>query len=316
VIDALIHWVPWCLAAFALAAILWPVLRWPRGPRAAALLLGSFGLLLLPIVVAADRPLSRALVAIFSGTFVIKLYDLHRGAEQGSNPTWPAYLLFLASPFCHVFRHLETAPRPAGRQNLIRCGRGVALATAGAACFAIARIIGPGSFLLEHAAMVTFGFVIVYGCAEIAFALWSLVGLRGYPQFRNFLAARTPADFWRRYNRPVTQYMFENVFRPVGGARAPVRATLAAFFVSGVLHEYIADIALQEVQGFQLAFFMIHGAAVAATQRLRPRGRAAVVTCIAATILFNIAVSLLFCATAAQMFDLYSSQAPAWMHAR
>jgi hypothetical protein len=41
-----------------------------------------------------------------------------------------------------------------------------------------------------------------------------------------------------------------------------------------------------------------------------------VVTGIAATILFNIAVSLLFCATAAQMFDLYSDQAPGWMHAR
>jgi hypothetical protein len=260
--------------------------------------------------------MSRALVAIFAGTFVIKLYDLHRGADRGSVPTWPAYLLFLASPFCHVFRRLETAPLPTGRQNLVRLGRGFALATVGAACFAVARIIDSGSFLLEHAAKVTFGFVIVYGCAEIAFALWSLAGLRGYPQFVNFFAARTPADFWRRYNRPVTQYMFENVFRPVGGVRAPVRSTLAAFFVSGVLHEYIADIALQEVQGFQLAFFMIHGAAVAATQRLQPRGRAAVATGIAATILFNIAVSLLFCATAAQMFDLYSNQAPTWMQAR
>jgi hypothetical protein len=54
----------------------------------------------------------------------------------------------------------------------------------------------------------------------------------------------------------------------------------------------------------------------AAALLLQPRGRAAVVTGIAATIVFNIAVSLLFCATAAQMFDLYSGQAPAWMHAR
>jgi hypothetical protein len=316
VINAVIHWVPWCVAAYAGAAMLWPVLWWPRGQRAAGLVLGGLGLLVLPVVVSADRPLSRALVAIFAATFVIKLYDLHRGAERRSVPTWPAYLLFLASPFCHVFRRLGSAPLPTSRQNLVRFGRGVVLVAVGAACFAVARITDPGSFLLEHAAKVTFGFVIVYGCAEIAFVLWSLAGLRGFPQFDNFFAARTPADFWRRYNRPVTQYMFENVFRPVGGARAPVRATLAAFLVSGVLHEYIADIALQDVQGFQLAFFMIHGAAVAVTQRLRPGGRAAVVAGIAATIIFNIAASLLFCATAAQMFDLYSNQAPAWMHAR
>jgi hypothetical protein len=316
VIDAVVHWVPWCVAAYAGAAMLWPVLRWPRGRRAAALILCGFGLLLLPLAVPADRPLSRALVAIFAGTFVIKLYDLHCGATRGSRPTWPSYLLFLASPFCHVFRRLKAAPVPTGRQNLVRLGRGLALAAVGATGFAVARITDPGSFLLEHAAKVTSGFVIVYGCAEIAFALWTLAGLRGFPQFDNFFAARTPADFWRRYNRPVTQYMFENVFRPAGGARAPVRGTLAAFFVSGVLHEYIADIALQEVQGFQMAFFMIHGVAVAATQRLQLRGRSLAAVGITATIIFNIAVSLLFCATAAQMFDLYSSQAPAWMHAR
>jgi hypothetical protein len=316
VINAVSHWVPWCLAAYAAAAMLWPALRWPRGWRAAALLLGGLGLLVLPVVVPADRPLSRALVAIFAGTFVLKLYDLHRGAERGPVPSLPAYLLFLASPFCHVYRRLEAALVPSTPQNLVRLGRGLALALGGGACYAVVVIADPRAFLLEHALKVTFGFVIVYGCAEIAFALWSLAGLRGYPHFNNFYSARTPADFWRRYNRPVTQYMFENVFRPAGGARAPVRGTLAAFFVSGVLHEYIAGIALQEVQGFQLAFFMIQGAAVAATQRLRPRGRAAVVAGITATVLFNIAVSILFCATAAQLFDLYSAPAPGWMHAR
>jgi hypothetical protein len=316
VLGAIIHWVPWCLAAFAAAAMLWPVFRWPRGGRVPVLVLAALGLLVLPVVVPADRPLSRALVAIFAATFVIKLYDLDRTAERGLVPSWWAYLLFLASPFCHVYRRLQAAPVPTARQNLVRLGRGSVLVAVGATGFAIARIVDTESFLLEHAAKVTFGFVIVYGCAEFAFALWSQAGLRGYPQFKNFFGARTPADFWRRYNRPVTQYMFENVYRPVGGARAPVRATLAAFFVSAVLHEYIAGIALQSVQGFQLAFFMIHGVAVAATQRLQPRGRAAVVAGIAATILFNIAVALLFCATAAQMFDLYSDRAPGWMHAR
>ena len=315
-IDAVIHWVPWCIAAYAGAAMLWPVLRWPRGRRAAALLLGASGLLLLPLAVSADQPLSRALVAMFAGTFVIKLYDLHRDSARGSVPSWPAYLLFLANPFCHVYRRLETAPVPTTRQNLVRLCRGLALVAAGAAGLAVVRIARTDVFLLEHAAKVTVGFVIVYGCAEIAFAVWSLAGLRGIPQLDNFFFARSPADFWRRYNRPVTQYMFENVFRPAGGAKKPVRAILAAFFVSGLLHEYIADIALQSVQGFQMAFFMIQGAAVAVTQRLQPRGRVVVVAAVAATLLFNIVVSLLFCASAAQMFDLYSDNAPAWMHAR
>lgn len=284
------------------------------------LLAAAAGLLVLPLVVPADEPLSRAIVAVFTATFVIKLYDLHRGAP-GSVPSWPAYLLFLVSPFCHVYRRLHAARVPSARQNLVRLGRGMALLAggwAGLAGLAVVMAAHPGDvgFLLEHVSKITAGFVIVYGCAEIAFALWSMAGLRGLHQFDNFFLARTPAAFWRVYNRPVTQYMFENVFRPAGGVRAPVRAILAAFFVSGVMHEYIAGIALQNVQGFQMAFFMIQGAAVAATRRLQPRGRAAIVACIGATMLFNLAASLLFCASFARMFDLYSPGAPAWMISR
>jgi hypothetical protein len=316
VIDAVIHWAPWCLAAYVAVALLWPVLRWPASRRVPSLFLVALGLLALPLVVSAERTVSRAIVAVFAATFVIKLYDLHRGAARGSVPSWPAYLLFMLNPFGHVYRRLATAPVPTVRQNLMRLGRGIVLAAVGAAGFSVARATHPAPFFLEHALKVTFGFVIVYGAAEIVFAVWSTLGLRGIPQFENYFLARTPAEFWRRYNRPVTQYMFENVFRPAGGARAPVRATLAAFFFSGVLHEYIADIALGDVQGFQLAFFMLHGVAVAVTRRLRPRGRTAAVVGIAATILFNLTASLLFCASAARMFDLYSAAAPDWMHAR
>jgi len=320
VLDSVLQWLPWCLAAYAGAAVLHPILRWRTGARATALLAAAAGLLALPLVVSADLPLSRALVAVFTGTYVIKLYDLHRGAPSAV-PSWPAYLLFLASPFCHVYRRLYAAPVPSVRQNLVRLGRGMGLVAVGWgswAGLAIVMAARPGAvgFLPEHVSKVTVGFVIVYGCAEVAFALWSLAGLRGHYHFDNFFFARTPADFWRRYNRPVTQYMFENVFRPAGGVRAPVRAMLAAFFVSGVLHEYIAGIALQNVQGFQMAFFMIQGVAVVATRRLQPRGRAAVVACIAATMLLNLAVSLLFCASLAQMTDLYSPGAPAWMIGR
>jgi D-alanyl-lipoteichoic acid acyltransferase DltB (MBOAT superfamily) len=164
--------------------------------------------------------------------------------------------------------------------------------------------------------MMTLGFAVVYGCSELVFAGWTTAGLRGLAQFHNFYASCTPAEFWRRYNRPVTKFMFENVFRPAGGARTPIRATLAAFFVSGVIHEYIAGIALQSIQGYQLAFFMIQGVAVVATARLAPRGTVAVAAAVTATIIFNILVSLVFCATAAQLFDLYSDNAPAWMPTR
>jgi hypothetical protein len=50
----------------------------------------------------------------------------------------------------------------------------------------------------------------------------------------------------------------------------PVRATIVTFLVSGVIHEYVFDLAAGRVLGSQMLFFTIHGLAVVATLRLRP----------------------------------------------
>ena len=58
----------------------------------------------------------------------------------------------------------------------------------------------------------------------------------GFPQYVgtsvNAAAAPTPADFWRRWNRPAAQWFHEHVFLRAGGIRFPLRATLATFAVS------------------------------------------------------------------------------------
>jgi hypothetical protein len=68
-------------------------------------------------------------------------------------------------------------------------------------------------------------------------ALWWLSGGVARDYMDNPFVARTPADFWRRYNRPMQQFFWEDIFKPVGGLRAPVRATLWVFAVSAVIHE-------------------------------------------------------------------------------
>lgn len=55
--------------------------------------------------------------------------------------------------------------------------------------------------------------------------------------------------------------------------RHPVRAILATFLVSGLGHEYIFSVSSGRLQGYQTAFFLIHGFAVVATLRARPKGR-------------------------------------------
>jgi D-alanyl-lipoteichoic acid acyltransferase DltB (MBOAT superfamily) len=121
----------------------------------------------------------------------------------------------------------------------------------------------------------------------------------------NPFAARTPADFWVRYNRPAGQFFYEDVFKPLGGLKSPVRATLGTFAVSAVLHEYIFWIAVGRVQGYQMAFFMIQGLVVAATRKIRPRGLRAVAWG-TGTLMFNLALSVLFFASIDEVLPFYS----------
>jgi hypothetical protein len=84
-----------------------------------------------------------------------------------------------------------------------------------------------------------------------------------------------------------------------------VRATLVTFVVSAIAHEYVAAIALGQIQGHQTAFFLLQGLAVAATVRVRPEGRWVAVGT-AATLTFNIATSLLFFATIDQLVPWFA----------
>ena len=69
-------------------------------------------------------------------------------------------------------------------------------------------------------------------------------------------------------------------------------------------HEYAFDMGVGRVQGYQLAFFMLQGLAVAATLRWKPRGPVRTLAIIA-TLAFNLATSMLFFASIDSMVPLY-----------
>jgi D-alanyl-lipoteichoic acid acyltransferase DltB (MBOAT superfamily) len=123
-----------------------------------------------------------------------------------------------------------------------------------------------------------------------------LLGVQARDVLERPVLAVTPADFWRRYNRVIGQFLHEDVFLRVGGFRAPLRATMITFVISALAHEYLFGIAIGRVEGWQTAFFLVQGLAVAATVRLKPRGPWVFVST-AMTLAFNIATSFLFYAS-------------------
>lgn len=98
----------------------------------------------------------------------------------------------------------------------------------------------------------------------------SLRGLDYDDPFDNPLAARTPGEFWGgRWNTWVNHTLYRYVFVPSGGRRHPVRGTLAAFAVSGALHEAMADAGTLAFSGWMFGYFLVQGALVVATSQSR-----------------------------------------------
>jgi hypothetical protein len=284
-----------------------------RGRRAGWVALGVVALpvLALPLVFPSTDPVPRFAVACTSALFVFKLHDLQHPATR--HPSARELALFLANPSSGVLRHLDRARMPAPEENLRDLVRAAALTAVGgvatSATFWFAAELGRVSFWLEHSTKLLTGYVVVIGSTSLLVAVLRLFG-PALPFMANIYTAPTPAEFWRRYNQVIGRYFHENVFRRSGGMRAPVRGTLLVFAVSSVLHEYVFGIVLERFQGWQTAFFMAQGLAVAATLRVRPVGRARRIAWTAATWAFNLTTGVLFVLSVNRIVPWWSAAPP------
>jgi hypothetical protein len=299
------------LTAFSTAVLFFPALRISAKGRAVVFVLLATLILLTPWIIPPEARIPRFLVAIYAGVLVLKLWDLHLGAARQVNPRFTEFLAFLANLPSLVHRRIGSEPQPTPRENAIIFAKSLLGASLGLLAFNILLRLDWGStpFLVEHVLKASVFFVGATAFFRTFAAVARAFG--GYapePMNRPYWA-RTPADFWRRYNRWIGEGMREDLFLPMGGRRHPVLATLAVFAVSGILHEYLFFASLGSVQGFQFSFFSLQGAAVAMTLRARP-GR---IVGIGGTFAFNALSSVLFFASFHNLAQFYDSGLPKWL---
>jgi hypothetical protein len=79
---------------------------------------------------------------------------------------------------------------------------------------------------------------------------------------------------------------------------------VVTFAISALLHEGLFDLMAGRVMGWQLLFFMIHGVAVVATAKVRPKGFARVLWT-AGTFAFAVTTTALFGFTMSAVVPLY-----------
>lgn len=299
--------------------LVYRALGWGRRGRQFATVAAALAVAVAPRLASGPKSYARFLLALVSVVLIAKFYDLAVGARRRGavRPGLVAYLTFLPNIFGLVYRALDGEPcptRPADRGRLALGVLGLAAGLAvNVAVFSADWSRWP--FALEHPVKVLGLFALLLPLDAVGIALWRLAGGRGRQLMRHPYFASTPSDFWRRYNRPVNHFLQKDVFGPAGGRSAPAAATLLAFLVSAALHEYLFSVALGRVEGFQSAFFLTQGLAVAATQRLRLRGFAAAFGAVG-TLAFNLSTSVLFFASFGGVVPFYSPGRPDWLRPR
>jgi MBOAT, membrane-bound O-acyltransferase family len=292
--------------ALAIACSFYPALRLPRGPRLAVLAAVELLVLLTPILVDPNRLFARFLASVLAIALAAKLFDLHLGASLGDRPNFWDVFTYLINLTSVVRRKLADEPRPGFRADLRRLGLMTLASVPGGLLFAACYRVDWRSipFAVEHSAKVLAFFLLLVPAGAAGAAIWRLLGGWTREPMDNPFASITPADFWRRYNRPAQQFFLEDVFKPLGGMRRPILGTLATFAISGLIHEYLFVITLRRVLGYQVAFFLIQGVAVVLTARLDPRGPWRAVG-IAATLAFMLATGTLFFASIDEVLPFY-----------
>jgi D-alanyl-lipoteichoic acid acyltransferase DltB (MBOAT superfamily) len=295
----------------ALGMAFYPALWLPQRRRAIVFWVFLAAVLLLPLTIVPKARLLRLLAAVMAVMTGLRLYDRHRSAEDGFRPAWWVYGVSSANPFAIALRRTLNERRPAAKADVVAAAIGL---SAGAAAIwlmiAVFRIDWAShSFVGEYCLKALGLFLVVQFLLNGLAAASRLLGIPATDFAGPFFLARTPAEFWRFYNRPVGQFLDAYIFTPLGGARNAVFATLATFAFSGVMHEYLFDVPARRILGTQMAFFLIQGLAVIATLRIRPRGWA-VVPAIGLTFAFNLLTARLFLAAMSAVVPFFADCSP------
>ena len=266
-----------------------------------------------PVSLPVEHRLLRFLAALTVVIQGFKLYDLRLDLLHGRHVRFPEYLTFLANPFVAVRRRLSFEPRPTravyGWRLMVGiCGLAVGV-VAGRQVFVADWSKAP--FLLEHSTKMIAFYVPTLSALSASVAGWRLLGGSARDYMNRPYLARTPADFWHRYNRNFQQFFLEDVFNTLDNRLSRPVKIMIVFALSAMLHEYVFGIATGRVQGYQTAFFLLQGISVAATMRVRPRGWRAIPWAMGTT-LFVLLCSTLFFASMQGVVPFYSRPVGGW----
>ncbi|HEY2895311.1 MAG TPA: membrane bound O-acyl transferase family-domain-containing protein [Pirellulales bacterium] len=113
------------------------------------------------------------------------------------------------------------------------------------------------------AAMAGILLVLHFGVFQIMSWLWRRAGVDAQPIMNRPLLSRSLSEFWsRRWNLAFRDVAHTFVFRPLLPIIGPRGATLAAFLVSGLVHDLVISVPVRSGLGLPTIYFLLQGAGV------------------------------------------------------
>ena len=155
-------------------------------------------------------------------------------------------------------------------RDVVRVFGGAAGVATGFLLLALASEVGTirEHFLVDHVVKVAIFVLTIESISRFLYGLERLAGCNTAPIVQNAFLSRTVAEFWLRFNSRVHRWLYDNIFLPSGGRRAPTRGICLVFLVSALLHELPFGIATSRFDGYQFAFFMLQAPAVLASRSI------------------------------------------------
>jgi hypothetical protein len=294
------------MAAYGLAIAIHPATR-RRGVLSLLMVgLACYAIILSLLFIPPEPPVLRALTSLLCVDLFFRLIDFTRQSRRGDLPAigWSGYCRFLI-PFPLLLVMFGQKDRRLGPDqprgaDILRVVLGAAGVVVGFVLIFAAEdsTLLQSSFLLDHIVKLFIFVLTVESTAQALCGLERLLGFDTTPIIDRAFLARTPAEFWRRWNNRINAWLFWNAFTPAGGRRAPLCGVWATCLFSAVLHEVAFTIATSRFTGYQFIFFLIQAPAIALSPALgrlsRDRGIIGIVFAHTVTVLWMAFTSMFF----------------------
>lgn len=232
------------------------------------MLWGSISLLgLTPLILPQTHVIIKWFLLNYTGLHILKLIDYYNRYE--SLPEYQKRFWKFFHSFDHLYTTNITKCLPRGACTLspsaifkkFLAGTLYGALGAGLLSLNLSRGWWKISPVVDYAMLGLEYYLFFVFIATLMVSVYRTIGYEVSEFFETPLYALSPGEFWRRWNKPMQEWLMDNVFNQVMGRKRLYTGIILTFAASGLFHEYTISLASDTINGFMLAYFLLQSGA-------------------------------------------------------